>query len=132
MKQAYVYVLFSQPNGTLYVGVTSDLAKRVYEHKQKIVKGFTQKYGVDKLGYYEVYESMEAAITREKQLKAGSRKKKLELITQSNPQWKDLYDDLFWYVDSMDCHADKSARNDRNALDCHDLQSKLAMTIKRR
>ena len=95
MKQAYVYILFSQPNGTLYVGVTSDLTRRVYEHKQKIIKGFTQKYGVDKLGYYEVYESMEMAITREKQLKAGSRKEKLELITQSNPQWKDLYDDLF-------------------------------------
>ena len=78
--QSFVYILFSKPNGTLYVGVTSDLIKRVYEHKSKATKGFTQKYSVDKLGYYEVYESIESVIQREKQLKAGKRKTKIDLI----------------------------------------------------
>ncbi len=95
MKQGFVYILFSKPNGTLYVGVTSDLAKRIYEHKQKIAKGFTQKYNVDKLGYYEICESMESAIMREKQLKAGKRQTKIDLIQKQNPQWEDLYESLF-------------------------------------
>ena len=94
-KQGFVYILFSKPNGTLYVGVTSDLVKRIYEHKQKIVKGFTQKYNVDRLGYYEICESMESAIMREKQLKAGKRQTKIDLIQKQNPQWKDLYETLF-------------------------------------
>mgnify|MGYP000000639343 FL=1 len=94
-KQGFVYILFSKPNGTLYVGVTSDLAKRIYEHKQKIAKGFTQKYNVDKLGYYEICESMESAIMREKQLKAGKRQTKIDLIQKQNPQWEDLYESLF-------------------------------------
>ena len=94
-KQGFVYILFSKPNGTLYVGVTSDLIKRVYEHKQKIAKGFTQKYNVDKLGYYEICESMESAIMREKQLKAGKRQTKIDLIQKQNPQWEDLYESLF-------------------------------------
>ena len=94
-KQGFVYILFSKPNGTLYVGVTSDLIKRIYEHKNKLADGFTQKYGVDKLGYYEVCESMEGAIAREKQLKGGSRADKIKLIMQNNPQWLDLCDDLF-------------------------------------
>lgn len=94
-KQGFVYILFSKPNGTLYVGVTSDLVKRIYEHKQKIAKGFTQKYNVDKLGYYEVCESMESAIMREKQLKAGKRQTKIDLIQKQNPQWEDLYETLF-------------------------------------
>lgn len=94
-KQGFVYILFSKPNGTLYVGVTSDLVKRIYEHKQKIAKGFTQKYNVDRLGYYEICESMESAIMREKQLKAGKRQTKIDLIQKQNPQWKDLYETLF-------------------------------------
>lgn len=94
-KQGFVYILFSKPNGTLYVGVTSDLVKRIYEHKQKIAKGFTQKYNVDKLGYYEICESMESAIMREKQLKAGKRQTKIDLIQKQNPQWEDLYETLF-------------------------------------
>ncbi|WP_199769850.1 MULTISPECIES: GIY-YIG nuclease family protein [unclassified Helicobacter] len=94
VKQAYIYMLFSKPNGTLYVGVTSDLAKRIYEHKNKAADGFTKKYGVDKLGYYEAFDDMASAILREKQLKGGNRAKKIELITKSNPQWKDLYEDL--------------------------------------
>ena len=94
-KQGFVYILFSKPNGTLYVGVTSDLIKRVYEHKQKFVSGFTQKYNVDKLGYYEVCENIQTAIMREKQLKAGKRQTKIDLIISQNPQWKDLYESLF-------------------------------------
>ena len=90
-RQYYVYILFNKKNGTLYVGVTNNLIKRVWEHKNKVVEGFTQKYGVDKLGYYEVYANINSAITREKQLKGGNRKSKLELIELNNPDWHDLY-----------------------------------------
>ena len=78
----------------MYTGVTSNLVKRVYEHKQKLVDGFTKKYNVDKLGYFEIYESIEQAIEREKQIKAGSRKKKIDLIEKENPSWKDLYSSI--------------------------------------
>lgn len=90
----YVYILFSMRNGTLYVGVTSDLIKRVYQHKQKEADGFTKKYNVDKLGYYEIYDDITGAIEREKKLKNTSRKKKLELIEINNPNWNDLYYDI--------------------------------------
>ena len=93
-KQSYVCILFSQKNGTLYTGVTSDLMKRVWQHKKKFVKGFTSEYSVDKLGYYEVFDDIRLAIEREKQIKGGSRKKKLDLIKKGNPDWKDLYDEL--------------------------------------
>ena len=93
-KQGFVYILFSKPNGTLYVGVTSDLIKRIYEHKNKLADGFTQKYGIDKLGYYEVCESIESAIVREKQLKGKVRAFKIRLIYEQNPQWRDLSEDL--------------------------------------
>ena len=93
-KKGFVYILFSEKNGTLYTGVTSNLVKRVYEHKQKLVYGFTKKYNVDKLGYFEIYESIEQAIEREKQIKAGSRKKKIDLIEKENPSWKDLYSSI--------------------------------------
>lgn len=88
---AYTYILFNKKNGTLYVGVTSDLVKRVYQHKNKVVEGFTKKYDIDKLGYYEVFDNIETAIEREKQLKAGNRKKKIDLIVKNNPEWTDLY-----------------------------------------
>lgn len=91
MKQGFTYILFNKRNGTLYIGVTSDLVKRVWEHKQKLVEGFTKKYGVDKLGYYEIYVYIKSAIEREKKLKGASRKKKLELIEIMNPNWNDLY-----------------------------------------
>ena len=94
MKQYFVYILFSERNGTLYVGVTNDLKRRIYDHKNKIFKGFTEKYGVDKLGYFEVFESIESAILREKQLKGGNRKQKLALIESINPNWIDLYDEI--------------------------------------
>ena len=93
-KQYYIYILFNKRNGTLYVGVTSNLKKRIWEHKNKFVDGFTKKYGVDKLGYYETTENIESAILREKQLKAGTRKKKIELIESVNPDWIDLYDSI--------------------------------------
>ena len=94
MQQSYVYILFNKPNGTLYTGVTSNLVKRVYQHKQKLVDGFTKKYSVDKLGYFEVYEDVSCAIAREKQIKSGSRSKKIELIEKMNPHWVDLFDSL--------------------------------------
>jgi putative endonuclease len=81
-------------NTVLYTGITGDLLKRVYEHKQKIVEGFTKKYHVNKLVYYAVFNDPENAIAREKQIKAGSREKKLQLIEGMNPGWKDLYDEI--------------------------------------
>lgn len=90
-KQYYVYVLASGRNGTLYIGVTSDLIKRVYEHKNNLVEGFTQKYDVHNLVYYEVTESVESAIVREKQLKKWNRVWKIRVIEKENPEWKDLY-----------------------------------------
>lgn len=90
MKRAYVYILSNKRNGTLYVGVTSNLVKRIFEHKEKVVSGFSAKYNLDLLVYYEERWSIEEAIQREKQLKAGNRKKKLSLIESINPDWKDL------------------------------------------
>ena len=93
-KKSYIYILFNKPNGTLYTGVTSDLVKRVWEHKNKLTGGFTAKYNVDKLGYYEEFTDIKDAIVREKQIKGGSRKKKLDLIMNNNPDWVDLYEQI--------------------------------------
>jgi putative endonuclease len=90
-RQPAVYLLTNKPGGTLYTGVTSDLPKRLWQHKNKITKGFSAKYNLTSLVYYELYEDMYQAISREKQLKAGSRKAKIKLIEHSNPEWKDLY-----------------------------------------
>jgi putative endonuclease len=90
-NQPAVYILASKRNGTLYIGVTSDLVKRVWEHKNNLVEGFTKRYGVHQLVWYEVHEGMESAIKREKQLKEWKRKWKLELIEGTNPSWNDLY-----------------------------------------
>jgi len=89
-RQPAVYILASKPNGTLYIGVTSDLAKRVWEHKNDSVDGFTKRYGVHRLVYYELHADMMSAITREKQLKKWNRAWKLELIESENPGWNDL------------------------------------------
>ncbi|MFA7717738.1 MAG: GIY-YIG nuclease family protein [Candidatus Absconditabacterales bacterium] len=89
-KQGYVYIMTNKRNGALYIGVTSDLMKRVYEHKNKLTPGFTSQYGLDKLVYYEECGSIEAGILREKQLKGGNRKNKLKLIEDINPEWSDL------------------------------------------
>jgi len=94
-KGGCVYILFSKRNGTLYTGVTSDLLRRVSQHKNCIHEGFTGKYGVDKLGFYEWHNTIEGAIAHEKRIKGGSRKKKLELIEGMNPTWRDLYDEFF-------------------------------------
>ena len=90
-KQPVVYILASKKNGTLYVGVTSNLAKRVWEHKNDLVRGFTKRYNVHDLVWYELHENMDFAIQREKQLKEWKRQWKLELIESANPDWSDLY-----------------------------------------
>jgi putative endonuclease len=95
MKETfYGYILASQRRGTLYIGVTSDLIKRVYEHKSGLVDGFTKQYGVHRLVYYEVAEDAEAALTRERQIKKWNRAWKLRLIEEHNPEWEDLYNSL--------------------------------------
>lgn len=93
-KNYHVYILASKRNGTLYIGVTSGLKKRVYEHKNDLIEGFTKKYQVHMLIYHEMTNDVESAIKREKQLKKWKRKWKLELIEKSNPEWRDLYEDL--------------------------------------
>lgn len=92
--QAYVYLLASQKNGTLYTGVTSDLVKRVWQHKNNVVEGFSKKYHVHLLVWYEVHNEIESAITREKQIKEWKRVWKLELIEKTNPTWNDLYNEI--------------------------------------
>ncbi|MCK5177923.1 MAG: GIY-YIG nuclease family protein [Candidatus Omnitrophica bacterium] len=93
-KQYYVYFLTNWDNKVLYVGVTNDLKRRVYEHKHGLTEGFTRKYNVHKLVYYEVSEEIESAILREKQIKGGSRQKKNELVEKFNPKWEDLWNQL--------------------------------------
>jgi len=90
-KYYFVYILTNSRNTVLYTGVTNDLKRRVYEHRNKMVPGFTAKYKVGKLVYYEVYDDPQYAIAREKQIKSGSRKKKLDLISSFNPEWRDLW-----------------------------------------
>jgi putative endonuclease len=90
----YVYILASKRSGTLYIGVTSNLVKRVYEHKNDLTDGFTKKYKVHNLVYYETTDDVESAIRREKQLKRWKRDWKIELIEKQNPEWRDLYSDL--------------------------------------
>ena len=93
-KNPAVYLLTNKPNGTLYTGVTSDLPKRVGQHKNRVTKGFCAKYNLTRLVYFELYEDMYEAISREKQIKAGSRKAKIKLIDRINPAWRDLYPDI--------------------------------------
>ena len=93
-KQFFVYILASKRNGTLYTGITSNLIKRVWQHKNNIIEGFTQKYNVKILVYYEVHGNAESAITREKRIKKWRRAWKLQLIEKMNPQWKDLYEQI--------------------------------------
>lgn len=93
-KQPTVYILASRRNGTLYVGVSSALVKRVWEHKNDVVEGFTKKYGVHQLVWYEQHETMESAIRREKAIKEWQRKWKLALIEKTNPAWQDLYEGI--------------------------------------
>ena len=93
-NQYYVYIMTNEHHSVLYTGVSNDLTRRVYEHKEKLVEGFTKKYKVNKLVYYESYEDIKSAILREKQIKAGPRRKKVDLIKSLNPEWQDLYNEL--------------------------------------
>ena len=93
MKRPAVYIMASRRNGTLYTGVTSNLAQRAYQHREALIPGFTSRYGCRMLVWYEFHEEMIAAIAREKQIKAGSRKNKTALIEALNPAWRDLYED---------------------------------------
>jgi putative endonuclease len=93
-KEYYIYLLTNKRLNVLYAGVTNHLIRRIYEHKNKMVEGFTKKYNVDRLVYYEAYSEIIEAIEREKQIKGWARKKKNDLINQMNPEWDDLYDSL--------------------------------------
>jgi putative endonuclease len=93
-QQYYVYMMTNKSDSVIYTGITSDLKKRIYEHKEKLVAGFTAKYNIAKLVYYEVFADPENAILREKQIKGGSRRKKIDLINKTNKDWRDLYDEI--------------------------------------
>jgi len=93
-RQYYTYIMTNKRNTVVYTGVTNDLGKRIYEHKEKLVEGFTKEYNVTKLVYYEVFDDIESAILREKQIKGGSRQKKIELINGMNKEWRDLQEEL--------------------------------------
>jgi putative endonuclease len=90
-KQSYVYIMTNEWNKVLYTGITNNLLRRVFEHREKLHKGFTERYNVTKLVYFETFEDIEWAIQREKQIKSGPRQKKLELVNAVNPEWQDLY-----------------------------------------
>jgi len=94
MRQFYVYIMASARNGTVYIGVTNDLPRRVWEHERELVDGFTKKYGVHRLVWYQAADTALSAITREKQLKKWRRAWKLRLIEELNPKWKDHYEDI--------------------------------------
>ena len=94
MKEPAVYIMANRRNGAVNTGVTSNLLQRAWQHREGVMEGFSKRYGCKKLVWFEMYVTMDAAITREKQIKAGSRKKKLTLIEENNPQWKDLFDDI--------------------------------------
>ena len=94
MRQYWVYILASRPRGTLYVGMTRDLIRRVYEHREGVVEGFTSTYNVKMLVYYEQHATAMAAIQREKNIKHWSRQSKIDLIRSMNPDWRDLWDDI--------------------------------------
>jgi putative endonuclease len=93
-RKYYVYIMTNKGNRVLYTGVTSNLGKRTYEHKEKLVSGFTKRYNLTKLVYYEIFDDVGSAISREKQIKAGSRQKKVDLINGMNSEWRDLWMDL--------------------------------------
>ncbi len=89
-----VYIMTNKHNTVLYTGVTNDLKRRVWEHKQKMIEGFTKRYNVTELVYYEVFDDVRDAVAREKQIKGGSRRKKIDLVNSMNSEWRDLYDEL--------------------------------------
>ncbi len=101
MNEYFIYILASKQNGTLYVGITNDIVRRVFQHKNNEVEGFTAKYQAHRLVWYESCSDVHGAIAREKQLKKWNRKWKLALIEESNPQWRDLYDEITGSVNSV-------------------------------
>ncbi|MBW1849739.1 MAG: GIY-YIG nuclease family protein [Deltaproteobacteria bacterium] len=106
-KNYCVYILANKRNGTLYIGISSDLIKRIWQHKEKVVGGFTKKYNVNRLVYFEQFTDPQNAIKREKRLKKYERQWKINLIEKDNPQWKDLYNTILWHLDTPDerlCH----------------------------
>ena len=111
-KEPAVYILASQRNGTLYIGVTSDLVKRGWQHRNDAVSGFSKRYGVHRLVYFEMHDSMEAAIIREKQLKKWNRKWKLELIESGNAEWRDLWPGLLGEDQRHSRERDHASRGD--------------------
>lgn len=94
MSNSYVYILTNKPDGTLYIGVTSNIQKRIWEHKSKATEGFSKKYNLDKLVYFEVFDDIENAIHREKRLKKYTREAKIKLIEEQNKEWNDLYEEI--------------------------------------
>ena len=94
MKQYYIYLMTNYTNNVIYTGVTRDIVRRVYEHKNKLVKGFSSKYNVNKLVYFEAFDNIKEAIAREKQIKAGPRQKKIDLIIKNNSEYRDLYGEI--------------------------------------
>ncbi len=94
MKIPYVYILANKPNGTLYIGVTVNLTQRIWQHKNNLIEGFTKRYDIHRLVWYELHESMESAIQKEKAIKKWNRAWKIELIEKNNPTWRDLYDEI--------------------------------------
>ena len=95
VHQYYIYILTNHKNGTLYIGMSNDLERRVFEHKNKLIKGFTKKYGLNRLVYFEIYQYVNDAILREKRIKKWKRQWKIELIEEENPEWDDLAQDWF-------------------------------------
>ncbi|MBR0128487.1 MAG: GIY-YIG nuclease family protein [Neisseriaceae bacterium] len=93
-KQSFIYIMTNKSNQVFYVGVTNNIIRRVYEHRNKLIDGFTKRYNLTKLVYYEMFDDITNAITREKQLKGGSRKDKMQLIKTFNPKWEDLYEKI--------------------------------------
>jgi putative endonuclease len=112
VQQPAVYTMASQRNGTLYTGVTSNLVQRVWQHREEVVGGFTKQYGCKLLVWYEVFDEMVLAIIREKQIKGGSRKRKLALIEAMNPQWRDLYDEIGGNGANWVASSPSASRND--------------------
>lgn len=90
----YIYIITNRYNTVLYTGVTNDLVRRIYEHREKLTKGFSKQYSLNKLVYYEIFSDPQSAIEREKQIKAGNRRKKIELVESTNPSWRDLWEEI--------------------------------------
>ncbi|NJN82958.1 MAG: GIY-YIG nuclease family protein [Caldilineaceae bacterium] len=124
VRTYFVYIMASQKNGTLYIGMTNDLVRRVYEHKNDAHEGFTQKYGVHRLVYYESTNDVTAAITREKRMKKWKRQWKINLIEERNPDWKDLSEGFSIAMDPCLRRGDRSPTRGDMRHDCHSCEGR--------